>query len=72
MKPKRATKLTKPGRPAAYGALLADLKRRVRSAQVRAALAVNRELVLLYWHIGRVTIAGQVTGRSFTKQNHHV
>ena len=59
MKPKRATKLTKPGRPAAYGMLLADLKRRVRSAQVRAALAVNRELVLLYWHIGREILRSQ-------------
>jgi predicted nuclease of restriction endonuclease-like (RecB) superfamily len=32
--------------------LLADLKARVRAAQVRAVLPVNRELVLLYWHIG--------------------
>lgn len=39
--------------PTGYGPLLADLKARVRAAQVRAALAVNRELVLLYWHIGR-------------------
>ena len=59
MNPKRATKLVKPGRPAAYGALLADLKRRVRSAQVRAALSVNRELVLLYWHIGREILRSQ-------------
>ena len=59
MKPKRATKLVKPGRPAAYGALLADLKQRVRSAQVRAALAVNRELVLLYWSIGREILRSQ-------------
>ena len=59
MKPKRATKLVKPGRPAAYGALLADLKQRVRRAQVRAALSVNRELVLLYWHIGREILRSQ-------------
>ena len=59
MKPKRATKLLKPGRPAAYGALLADLKQRVRRAQVRAALSVNRELVLLYWHIGREILRSQ-------------
>ena len=49
----------KPGRPAAYGALLADLKQRVRRAQVRAALSVNRELVLLYWHIGREILRSQ-------------
>lgn len=39
--------------PSGYGPLLADLKARVRSAQVKAALSVNRELILLYWHIGR-------------------
>jgi predicted nuclease of restriction endonuclease-like (RecB) superfamily len=31
---------------------LADLKERVRTAQTRAVLSVNRELILLYWHIG--------------------
>ncbi|MEO0984705.1 MAG: PDDEXK nuclease domain-containing protein [Cyanobacteria bacterium J06639_14] len=35
-----------------YAALLDDLKIRIRSAQVKAALAVNQELILLYWHIG--------------------
>ncbi len=59
MKPARAITLTKPALPASYGALLADLKRRVHSAQVRAALAVNRELVLLYWHIGREILHSQ-------------
>lgn len=38
--------------PSGYGSLLADLKARVRAAQVRAVLSVNRELILLYWHIG--------------------
>jgi len=38
--------------PHGYGAFLTDLKERIRSAQTRAALAVNRELVLLYWRIG--------------------
>jgi hypothetical protein len=36
-----------------YEEFLRDVKARVRAAQVRAALAVNRELVLLYWSIGR-------------------
>ncbi len=36
-----------------YEAFLRDLKVRIQSAQVRAALAVNRELVLLYWQMGR-------------------
>jgi predicted nuclease of restriction endonuclease-like (RecB) superfamily len=29
------------------------LKQRIRSAQIQAAVAVNRELILLYWNIGR-------------------
>jgi predicted nuclease of restriction endonuclease-like (RecB) superfamily len=39
--------------PSDYQDYLAQLKERIRSAQVKAALAVNRELVLLYWEIGR-------------------
>ena len=39
--------------PENYNSFLADLKNRIRSAQVKAALAVNRELVLLYWQIGK-------------------
>lgn len=39
--------------PAGYADWLADLKGRIHSAQQRATLAVNRELVLLYWQIGR-------------------
>jgi len=39
--------------PTGYAALLKEIKERVRTAQIRAALAVNRELILLYWSIGR-------------------
>lgn len=39
--------------PVGYERFLAQLKVRVRAAQVKAALAVNAELVLLYWSIGR-------------------
>ena len=35
-----------------YVKFLADIKTRIRSAQTRAALSVNSELVLLYWQIG--------------------
>jgi len=38
---------------AGYGIWLADLKQRIQSAQQRATLSVNRELILLYWQIGR-------------------
>ena len=45
--------------PAGYGPLLAELKSRVRAAQVKAALSVNRELIALYWDIGRVILQRQ-------------
>jgi len=45
--------------PSDYPAFVADLKERIRAAQVRASLAVNRELVLLYWQIGRDLLARQ-------------
>ncbi|MGF1460000.1 MAG: YhcG family protein [Leptolyngbyaceae cyanobacterium] len=42
-----------------YFALLDGLKQRIRSAQVRAALAVNQELIQLYWQIGREILQRQ-------------
>ena len=36
-----------------YEEWLVSLKERIASAQTRASLAVNRELVLLYWQLGR-------------------
>ena len=39
--------------PSGYADWFTDLKTRIHTAQQRAALAVNRELVLLYWQIGR-------------------
>jgi len=42
-----------------YANWLSDLKKRVREAQTRAAVAVNTELVLLYWSIGRDIIERQ-------------
>lgn len=39
--------------PAGYGPLLAELKLRVRGAQVKAALSVNAHLVWLYWQVGQ-------------------
>jgi predicted nuclease of restriction endonuclease-like (RecB) superfamily len=44
-----------------YDVLLRDIKERIRSAQTKAALSVNRELVLLYWQIGRDIITQQKT-----------
>jgi len=53
----RPASLTPP--PQGYAEWLAELKRRIDSAQQRATLAVNRELVLLYWQIGRDILARQ-------------
>jgi predicted nuclease of restriction endonuclease-like (RecB) superfamily len=42
-----------------FAALLADVKGRIQSAQSRAVLAVNAELVRLYWDIGCMIDARQ-------------
>jgi predicted nuclease of restriction endonuclease-like (RecB) superfamily len=42
-----------------YRALIERLKQRVRESQTRAARAVNRELVMLYWSIGREIVEQQ-------------
>lgn len=42
-----------------YAALLKSIKERIQTAQVRAAIAVNQELVLLYWGIGNEILARQ-------------
>ena len=46
----------KPGiaQPAEYANLLADVRERIRSAQYDALRAVNKELIGLYWDIGRM------------------
>jgi predicted nuclease of restriction endonuclease-like (RecB) superfamily len=49
--PEKAMKL-----PSYYGQLLADIKARVRSAQLAAFRAVNKELVALYWDIGKIIV----------------
>jgi predicted nuclease of restriction endonuclease-like (RecB) superfamily len=49
---KKRFEVSPAGLPSRYGAVLADLKERVRAAQVRAVLSVNRELIQLYWQIG--------------------
>lgn len=46
-------------KPEGYEDLLRDLKDRVRAACVQAALAVNRELVLLYRSMGRTILERQ-------------
>ena len=45
--------------PEGYADWLAELRGRIHTAQQRATLAVNRELVHLYWQIGRDILARQ-------------
>jgi len=45
--------------PAGYLNWIKDLKERIRQAQLRAGLSVNRELTLLYWEMGRDIIEKQ-------------
>ncbi|WP_436208419.1 PDDEXK nuclease domain-containing protein [Caballeronia sp. LjRoot31] len=42
-----------------YSAFVVELKRRISEARHRASLAVNHELILLYWGIGRDILARQ-------------
>ena len=44
-----------------YQELLTHLKTQIRGAQVRASVAVNRELILLYWGIGRQILQRQAS-----------
>jgi predicted nuclease of restriction endonuclease-like (RecB) superfamily len=48
-----------PTLPPDYEQLLGSLKTRIRAAQQRASFAVSRELVLLYWSIGRDILVRQ-------------
>ena len=45
--------------PGDYTAVLARLKQRIAAAQTRSALAVNRELIALYWHVGATIVQRQ-------------
>lgn len=45
--------------PTDYQAFLHAIKTRVQQAQLHAVLAVNKELILLYWHIGKEILARQ-------------
>lgn len=54
-----------------YKQWIAELKERVRSAQVKAAVKVNSELINLYWSIGQDIVerkADDVFGGNFYKQ----
>jgi len=45
--------------PNDYPRLLNDIKARIRIAQVKATFSANREMILMYWDIGRMIAARQ-------------
>src|SRR5271156_1532117 len=47
---------------AGYDVVLKELKDRIRTAQIRAVLAVNQELLLLYWEIGKQILMQEKDG----------
>ncbi|MBU0952594.1 MAG: DUF1016 family protein [Elusimicrobia bacterium] len=54
-----------------YVNLLKDVKQRIRSAQYEALKAVNKELINLYWDIGRMIVSRQsddTWGKSIVKK----
>ena len=46
-----------------YALLLAEIKSKVKSAQIKAAISVNRELIKLYWEIGKAISEKQRKGK---------
>lgn len=42
-----------------YADLLANIKLRIRQAQVKATISANTEMILLYWDIGRIIMERQ-------------
>ena len=47
------------GKPKGYAQLLKELKAQIQSARTQAALAVNRELIELYWDMGKMIVKRQ-------------
>ena len=45
--------------PETYTGLLHEIKARIRKAQYEALKAVNKELIALYWDIGRMIVEQQ-------------
>lgn len=45
-----------------YRVFLAELKDKLRSARLKSALAINKEVIELYWHMGKQIIEKQNWG----------
>src|SRR5438128_1254112 len=59
MRAQRQTVSNRKSATAPYAKLLSQLKERVRTAQLKAALSANSELISLYWDIGRTIVETQ-------------
>ena len=60
MAKKRSSPATQLARaPRGYTDFLGQLKQRIRTSRLRATVTVNRELIGLYWSIGRDILARQ-------------
>src|SRR5436190_20624054 len=59
MTPSRSNAIVQQPGAQSYARFLACVKERIRTAQVKVALAANAELVLHYWEIGRDILANQ-------------
>ncbi len=62
--PRKRSGSATPSPPGDYAKLLAAVHERIRSAQYEALRSVNRELVGLYWDVGRL-IVGRQRGESW-------
>lgn len=54
-----------------YTLLLGDIKQRIRAAQYETLKTVNKELITLYWNIGRLIVErqqGETWGKSIVEQ----
>lgn len=57
--------------PQTYSELLTEIKSRIRTAQYAALKAVNKELISLYWDIGKTIVErqeGETWGKSVVEQ----
>lgn len=57
--------------PQTYAELLTEIKDRIRTAQYAALKAVNKELIGLYWDIGKAIVErqqGETWGKSVVEQ----
>ena len=49
--------------PAGCPEFLEDIKSRIRTAQIKASLSASRELILLYWDLGKSIIDRDILRR---------